>query len=215
MPPEHPQSSVEATSGEPPVLQPGVRVSIELPEEGTCVAVVSSSDGQKVELDLLDELPDANVAPGSALGIFLPRSAGIYHWPCTLQSLKSGPRAEVQILGEPLFVQRRVGQRWESRLEAAVRRVRSARRSTAHLMRVVDLSRGGLKLEGPFQLSTGDTLEVTVDLSPEVQLVGRAVMAYPTSARNWAAHVSFLDGQGDALDVVAAYITRRAQRAGR
>jgi len=199
------------------LLHSGVRVSIELPEGpmgGACVAVVSSHNGDEVVLDLLDDLPEGDIPVGSNLGLFLPRHAGIYHWPCALVALRASGGAQgarLRLLSEALFVQRRLGQRWGSQLEAEVRRVRSARRSAAHPMKVLDLSRGGLKLEGPFQLSTGDTLEMTVDLGPEVQLVGRAVMAYPTASGQWAAHVSFVDGQREALAVVAGYITRRSQ----
>jgi len=195
------------------LLQPGVRASLELPEAGTCVvevgAVIRAVEGPVVSLRLLDELPPGLLDAGSRLELFLPRPDGIYHWLCALRS-QSASQARAVLLSEPLFVQRRMRPRWRAELQADVRRVRSARRGTAHRMRVADLSRGGLKLEGPLQLSTGDTLEVTVDLGPEVQLVGRAVMAYPTSGSSWAAHVSFVEGQGDAVDLVDSYIVRHS-----
>ncbi len=72
-------------------------------------------------------------------------------------------------------------------------------------MTVADLSHGGMRLEGPFQLSTGDTVEVSVDLGPPVQVVGRAVMAYPSNG-TWTAHLSFVDGQRQALEVVDSFL---------
>ena len=79
-------------------------------------------------------------------------------------------------------------------------------------MTVADLSHGGLKLDGPNQLSTGDTLEVTMELDVPVQVVGRAVMAYPTPAGSWVAHVSFLEGQREVIDVVDAYVARQLRQ---
>jgi hypothetical protein len=66
-----------------------------------------------------------------------------------------------------------------------------------------------MKLEGPFQVRTGDTLEVSVDLGSPVQLTGRAVMAYQAGAGRFAAHVSFVDGQRDAIESIDGYIARR------
>jgi PilZ domain len=195
-------------------LEAGVRVSLELPEAGTCVGVVSSkrpsSNGQaSLTLDLLDELPDGELEPGSMLDLFVPRPEGIYHWLCSLGSLPIGQRAELELLGSPMVVQRRSRPRVDAALEARVRRIRSARRGPAHNMTLADLSHGGMKLEGPFQLSTGDTVEVTVDLGRPVQLVGRAVMAYPTVNGRWAAHLSFVDGQREALEMVDAFLAFR------
>ncbi|HXW82184.1 MAG TPA: PilZ domain-containing protein [Acidimicrobiales bacterium] len=187
-------------------LEAGVRVSLELPEAGTCVAVVASSGGTSLVLDLLDELPEGELEPGSTLDLFMPRSEGIYHWPCLLSSPPLGQRAEFELLDFPMFVQRRRRHRVEAELQAMVRRLHSTRRGRAHEMTVADLSHGGLKLEGPFQIGTGDTIEVSFDLGVAVQLVGRAVMAYPTPNGNWAAHVSFLDGQREAIDAVDNYV---------
>jgi hypothetical protein len=187
-------------------LEAGMRVSLELPEAGTCVAVVASSGGNNLVLDLLDDLPEGELEPGSTLDLFMPRSEGIYHWPCLLSSPPLGQRAEFELLDFPMFVQRRRRHRVEAELQATVRRLHSTRRGRAYEMTVADLSHGGLKLEGPFQIGTGDTIEVSVDLGLPVQVVGRAVMAYPTSDGNWAAHVSFLDGQREAIDLVDNYI---------
>jgi hypothetical protein len=117
-----------------------------------------------------------------------------------------GQEVGIELLSSPLFVQRRFGKRVEPELQAEVRRLRATRRGKPDEMSVADLSRGGMKLEGPFPLSTGDTLEVTVDIGATVQLVGRAVMAYPVSEGTWAAHVTFVDGQGDLINLVDDYI---------
>jgi len=190
-------------------LEAGVRVSLELPEAGTCVAVVASTGETSLVLNLLDDLPDGELEPGSTFDLFMPRSEGIYHWLCSLSSPPDGQRAEVELLNSPMFVQRRFERRVEAEVHAQVRRIRSARRGRQYKMTVADLSHGGLKLDGPHQVSTGDTIEVTMDLGGPVQVVGRAVMAYPTSKSAWVAHVSFLEGQRAAIDVVDAYIARQ------
>jgi hypothetical protein len=186
-----------------------MRVSLELPEAGTCVAVVSGTRQTSLTLDLLDDLPDGELEPGSTLDLFMPRPEGIYHWLCSLSSLPLGQRAELELLGSPMVVQRRSGRRVDAELEAKVRRPRSARRGPAHDMKVADLSHGGMKLVGPFQLSTGDTVEVTVDLGTPVQVVGRVVMAYPTARGTWTAHLSFVDGQREALDMIDSFLAYR------
>jgi hypothetical protein len=193
-------------------LEPGARVSLELPDSGTCVALIVAKHRTTIELDLLDDLPDDELRPGLPLDLFMPRTEGIYHWLCELSSLPVSQRVEIELLGLPVFVQRRLGQRVEAELQAEVRRISAARRGRPHEMRVADLSRGGMKLEGPFQLSTGDTLEITVGLGSAVQVMGRAVMAYRTSEGTWTAHVSFLDGQRDSIDVVASYVAHRFRR---
>lgn len=190
-------------------LEAGVRVSLELPEAGTCVAVVASTQETTLVLDLLDEIPDGELEPGETFDLFMPRSEGIYHWLCSLSSVPEGQRAEVELLNSPMFVQRRLGRRLEAEVHAQVRRIHSARRGRPYEMTVADLSHGGLKLEGPHQLSTGDTIEVTMDLGTSVQVVGRIVMAYPRSKSAWAAHVSFLEGQREAIDMVDSYVAHQ------
>ena len=88
-------------------LESGIRVSLELPEAGTCVAVVSETAQSSLTLDLLDDLPDGELEPGSTLDLFMPRPEGIYHWLCSLSSLPLGQRAELELLGSPMVVQRR------------------------------------------------------------------------------------------------------------
>jgi hypothetical protein len=170
------------------------------------VGVVVSTGTTSVVLDLLDELPDGDLVTGLTLQLFMPRAEGLYHWLGALSTAPEGQRVEIELLSSPLFVQRRFGKRVEPELQAEVRRLRSARRGRPHEMSVADLSRGGMKLEGPFPLSTGDTLEVTVDIGATVQLVGRAVMAYPVSEGTWAAHVTFVDGQRELINLVDDYI---------
>jgi hypothetical protein len=183
-----------------------VRASLEFPEAGTCVGVVASKAAASVVLELLDQLPDGDLVPGATLQLFMPRPEGLYHWLCALSAAPEGQQVKVELLSSAMFVQRRFGKRFEPELQAEVRRLRSARRGRPHGMSVADLSRGGMKLEGPFPLSTGDTLEVTVDIGGTVQLVGRAVMAYPVSEGTWAAHVTFVDGQRELIDLVDDYI---------
>ena len=79
-------------------------------------------------------------------------------------------------------------------------------------MVVADLSHGGVKLEGPFHLSTGDTIELDVEIGQPVRLAGRVVMAYPSTPGTWAAHVSFIEGQTDAAALVDEFITFRLRQ---
>ena len=188
-------------------LAPGVRVSLELPEAGTCVAVVRAHDNAVLVLDLLDDVPDGELMAGSRLDLFMPRDEGIYHWPCTLTNPPDGQRAEIQLLNLPMFVQRRLGHRFGAQLQAVVRRVHSGRRGKGHDAVVADLSQGGLKLTGSARLSTGDTIEVSMDLGAPVRVTGRVVMAYATTPGTWAAHVSFNEGQPDVTATVDGYIS--------
>jgi hypothetical protein len=48
-----------------------------------------------------------------------------------------------------------------------------------------------------------------MELGAPVHVVGRAVMAYPTPVGSWVAHVSFLEGQRDVIEVVDAYVARQ------
>jgi hypothetical protein len=191
------------------LLEAGVRVSLGLPESGTCVAVVASRGGTSLVLDLLDELPDGEVEPGTTLDLFMPRNEGLYHWLCSLSSPPLGQRAQFELLDVPTFVQRRLRPRVETDLSAEVRRIQSTRQSQAQRMTVVDLSHGGMKLEGPLQVSTGDTIEIVVDLGIPIEVIGRAVMAYPTRAGVWAVHVSFVEGQRDVVDIVDTFIAHQ------
>lgn len=193
-------------------MAPGSRVSLEFPEAGTCVARVSSLQDSSVVLELLDPLPDTDVSVGAPLDLFMPRTDGIYYWPCSLSGEPVDRRAEVALLGPPVFVQRRVAPRVEAGALAEVRRSHSTRRGKAHEMRVADVSRGGMKLEGPFHLSTGDTVEVSFEAGARVEIACRTVMAYPLGEGNWAAHLCFLEGQREAVEVVDAYIARRISK---
>jgi hypothetical protein len=205
-----PPTDISATGISGP-LEPGVRVSLEFPEAGTCVGVVASKAATSLVLELLDELPDGDLVAGLTLQLFMPRTEGLYHWLCALSAAPEGQRARIELLSSPLFVQRRFGKRVEPELQAEVRRLRSTRRGRPHEMSVADLSRGGMKLEGAFPLSTGDTLEVTVDIGGTVHLVGRAVMAYPLSEGTWAAHVTFVDGQRNLIDLVDDYLATHSR----
>ena len=73
-------------------------------------------------------------------------------------------------------------------------------------MTVADLSHGGLKLEGPQQLSTGDTLEVSMELDVPVQVVGEPSWLTRRTNGYWVAHVSFLENQRESIDMVDSYV---------
>ena len=81
-----PQAKARPTADDDDPLEAGVRVSLELPEAGTCVAVVDSRDHGSLVLDLLDEIPDGELEARSTFDLFLPRPQGIYHWLCSLSA---------------------------------------------------------------------------------------------------------------------------------
>jgi hypothetical protein len=191
-------------------MEAGVRVSLEFPDAGTCVAVVAQINGRRLELRLLDEPLPGDLGQGCALDLFLPRPEGVYHWVCTVSSPPVGERAEVEISGLPLFIQRRMGPRVGAALDAEVRREHSARRGRPYSATVADLSRGGLKLETACPLSTGDTVEVKVGLPGDpVEVVGRVVMAYPSPGHPGSsrlAHISFLEDQAGAVETISRFV---------
>ena len=62
-----------------------------------------------------------------------------------------------------------------------------------------------------WQWVTARAPEVTVDIGGTVHLVGRAVMAYPLSEGTWAAHVTFVDGQRNLIDLVDDYLATHSR----
>jgi hypothetical protein len=194
-----------------------MRVSLELAEAGTCVARVASKSDRALVLELLDEVPDGELGEGSMVDLFMPRSEGVYHWLCIVRSAPQDQRAQVELLDAPLLIQRRFAHRVGAALPAEVRREHAARRGRAHSALVADLSRGGLKLETAYQLTTGDTVEVTMNLSgATARLLGRVVMAYnssPGRGGTYKAHVNFLEGQRQAIELVDRFITQQLSEA--
>jgi hypothetical protein len=180
------------------------------------VALITSKGVRTLSLQLLDDVPDGELEEGSTVDLFVPRAEGVYHWLCIVSSPPRDQSAEVELLNEPLLIQRRVAHRVGAALQAEVRREHSSRRGRPHEALVVDLSHGGLKLETACQLSTGDTVEVTMFLSgTTAQVVGRVVMAYrgPDQPRIYQAHVSFLEDQRDTVELVDRFIAQQLSEA--
>ena len=193
-------------------LQAGMRVSLELPESGSCVARIAARGERALELELLDEVPDGGLGKGATVDLFVPRPEGVYHWLCVVTSAPRDQRAEVELLGSQLLIQRRVAHRVGAAIPAEVRREHATRRGRPHGALVANLSRGGLQLETAFRLSTGDTVEVTMEIAgATTQVMGRVVMAYtsPGHSGRCQAHVSFVEGQREAADLVDRYITQQ------
>jgi len=193
-----------------------MRVSLELPEAGTCVALVAAKGDETLALDLLDDVPEGELLEGSTVELFMPHHEGVYHWLCTVNSPPLGQKAEVHLLSAPLFIQRRLGHRVGTSLPAEIRREHSSRRGRAYPALVADLSRGGLGLDTSCPLNTGDTVEVTMDLSgTTVRLMGRVAMAHQTSghspgtAASCQAHVSFFEGQRGAIEAINHFVSNR------
>jgi hypothetical protein len=201
-------------------LEAGVRVGLQLPQAGTCAAQVASCDGRALILELLDDVPAGDLEEGSVLDLFMSLSWGMYKWLCIVTCQPSELKAEVQLLDAPMFIQRRLDPRVGVGLPAQVRPVRSVTLGEAHQAIVADLSHGGLKLEGAKQLRAGDVIEVTMELSATsisfsamVSLMGRVLMAYPSSTcaepGHTDAHVCFLEGQPEAIEAVDRFVAQQ------
>jgi PilZ domain len=200
-------------------LEPGSQVSLQLPQAGGCAAQVASCDGRELILELLDDLPVGVLEEGSVADLFMSLGWGMYKWLCIVSCQPSERKAEIQLLDAPLFIQRRLDPRVGVGLPAQVRPVRSAAIGEPHEATVVDLSHGGLKLEGAKQLRAGDVIEVATELSATlissgmVSLMCRVVMAYP-SARHPGpgrtdAHICFLEGQQLAIEAVDRFVAQQ------
>lgn len=201
-------------------LEAGSRVGLQLPHTGTCTATVASCDGRALVLELEDEIPEGSLEEGSIVDLFMSLSWGMYRWLCIVSCSPGHHKAEVQLLDAPMFIQRRLDPRIGVGIQAEVRPVRSANRSQAHQATVADLSHGGLKLEGAKQLRAGDVIEVTmelratlVDFVGTLTLMGRVVMAYPSSHHDdlssTDAHVCFLDGQQKAIQAIDHFVAQQ------
>jgi PilZ domain len=201
-------------------LEAGSRVGLQLARTGTCAAHVVSGDGRALLLELEEDIPEGGLEEGSVVDLFLSLSWGMYRWICIVSCSPGDRKTKVQLLDAPMFIQRRLDPRVGVGLPAEVRAVRSANRGHAHEATVADLSHGGLKLEGAKQLRAGDVIEVTVSLSATlidfvgtITLVGRVVMAYPSSQStdlaSTDAHVCFLDGQQKAIEAVDHFVAQQ------
>jgi hypothetical protein len=159
-------------------------------------------------------MPDDSLEEGTILDLLMPRSVGMYKWLCMVSSPLWEKVVEVQVLDGPMFIQRRLDPRVGANLRAEVRHVRSARRGIPHEAVVVDLSHGGLKLEGARPTRKGETLEVTMELCGFlVSLLGRVVMAYPSprlsEPGSTDAHVCFLEGQRTGIEAVDRFVAQQ------
>jgi len=201
-------------------LEAGTRVGIELPRAGACAAQVAACDGKTLMLELLEELPAGSLEEGSVIDLTMSLSWGMYKWLCLVCSQPSERKAEIQLLDAPMFIQRRLDPRVGAGVPADIRTVRSAVLGQPHEAIVADLSHGGLKLEAAKQLRAGDVIEVSMDLSATlitfsgaISLMGRVVMAYPSTRSEEAgstdAHVCFLEGQLKAIEAVDRFVAQQ------
>lgn len=151
--------------------------------------------------------------------LYMPLSWGMYKWLCLLSCRPGERKAEVELLDAPMFIERRLDPRVGVGLPAEVR-LQGRRSGEAHAAVVADLSKGGLKLQRARQLRSGDIVEVRLDLSATlvphegaVNLKGKVVMAYPSppgdDPATTDAHVSFLEGQPDALAAVSRFVAQQ------
>lgn len=203
-------------------LTVGTRVALEQPMGDTYKALVTACDGRAVSLKLLDHVPEGALGEGSVLGVSMPLAWGKYKWLCIVARSRSDEEAEVQLLDGPVFSPSRSDPRVGVTLLAKVRLVGPGRTEQSYPAVVTDLSNWGLKLESAPQLSSGDVIEVTMELvgvqahSPRtVSILGRVVSAYSNNRNGETpatdAHVNFLDGQEDALQAVSNFVDRQLE----
>jgi PilZ domain len=214
------QTSAPSTEGP---LSAGSRVSLQLTAAASFAAQVTSGDGRTISLELLEVPPEGALETGSVVEMFIPLAMGVYKWLCIVSSNPSGNTADVQVLDAPMFVPRRPNPRVLAELPAEVRALLPQSKGPVHKAIVTDLSVGGLKLEGCQHLSAEETIEVTVRLAARstaidetISIMGRVVMAYPSNRSkepgSTDAHVSFIDGQQEALEVVARFVADQLKR---
>ena len=190
-------------------LQQGMRVGIDVPDRGACVAEVIRSTPDRLRLKLLDPLPDGGVDQGAELVVFLARDQGLWQWPARLAT---APDAELELAltGPGALLQRRAHPRVRVELPCECRLVRNGRRGNNHDAVIEDLSRGGMRLRvgGPFQ--PGDRVDVTVDLNgSQVTVGGRAVMSRPVSAREKVVNLAFGESVSGVIAAIDHYLAQR------
>ncbi len=204
-------------------LSAGSRVSLQLTPGASFAAQVTSGDGRTVSLELLEVPPEGSLETGSVVEMFIPLDMGVYKWLCIVSSNPSPNVAEVQVLDAPMFVPRRPTPRVLAELPADVRALLPQSKGPVHKSVLTDLSIGGMKLEGCQHLSAEDTIEVTVRLAARstdsdetISIMGRVVMAYPSNRSKVGgstdAHVSFIDGQEEALEIVHRFVAEQLKR---
>src|SRR5579863_5229017 len=208
-------------------LSAGSRVSLQLTPGASFAAQVTSGDGRAVSLELLEVPPEGSLETGSVVEMFIPLDMGVYKWLCIVSSNPSPNLAEVQVLDAPMFVPRRPNPRVLAELPADVRALLPQSKGPVHKAVLTDLSIGGMKLEGCQHLKAEDTIEVTVGLAvgraarstddnATISIMGRVVMAYPSNRSKVGgstdAHVSFIDGQEEALDIVHRFVAEQLKR---
>lgn len=188
----------------------GIRVGLELPEGGTCVALIERVSGDTIHLELLDDPPEGALKASTLIDVFLPRDAGLYRWATRVAQEPDGNTTSLVILGPASLLQRRRTPRVEVDLAAVVSRVRGGRRGKPEEAHIVDLSRGGMKLLGGASLVTADTVEVAVDLGlGRLALTGRVVMSHPGPGGDRVSHIAFSEELSPALAVIDDYVGRR------
>ncbi|HZT65034.1 MAG TPA: PilZ domain-containing protein [Acidimicrobiales bacterium] len=190
-------------------LREGMRVGLDVPERGACVAEVVRAADQRLRLKLLDPLPDGGVDQGDDLMVFVARAQGIWQWPARLAT-SPGEEIELTLIGSGALLQRRTHPRVKVELACECRLVRNGRRGNNHDAVIEDLSRGGMRLRvgGPFQ--PGDRVDVTVDLDgSRVTVGGRAVMSRPVSAREKVVNLAFGEAVSGVIAAIDQYLAQR------
>jgi len=231
------ETSTPSTGGPPPrataqaslvlrtvgPLSAGSRVSLQLTPAASFAAQVTSGDGRTISLELIEVPPEGSLETGSVVEMFIPLDMGVYKWLCIVSSNPSGNTAEVQVLDSPMFVPRRPNPRVLAELPAEVRVLLPQSKGPVHKAVVTDLSIGGMKLEGCQHLSAEETIEVTVRLAARstatdetISIMGRVVVAYPSNRTqdggSTDAHISFIDGQQEAIEVIARFVGEQLKR---
>jgi hypothetical protein len=217
-----PATTVHGSAASPPVgpLSPGSRVTLGVADTGPVAAHVASSDGKTFVLELLDAPGEGALEAGAVVEMFIQLAMGVYKWLGLVSCSPADKKVEVQLLDSPRFVMQRLEPRVVAELPAEVRSLLPDSKGLPHHAVVTDLSSGGLKLEGAQHLRADETIEVTVQLfaAPSgsegtISIMGRVVTAYPSTHSNEPgstdAHVSFIDGQQEAMEVIDRFIAEQ------
>ena len=146
--------------------------------------------------------------------MFIPLDMGVYRWLCIVSSNPSANVAEVQVLDAPCSSLAGLTRGCSPNCQPMSGALLPQSKGPAHKA-VTDRSfHRRHEARGMPAPKAEDTIEVTVRLAARptdndetISIMGRVVMAYPSNHSkdrdSSDAHVSFIDGQQEALEVVA------------
>jgi len=205
-------------------LTVGTRVTLDLPRGTTYEAQVTASEGPTLTLRLIDYPPECVLGDCSVVGLSMPLAWGNYRWLCIVARSRPDWEVDIQLLDGPVFSPSRKDPRVSVTLPSRISFVGPDGLEKVHRAVVTDLSNWGLKLEVGQRMISGDVIEVTMHIpggptpsSSVVSILGSVVMTYPRNndegrTPSTDVHVSFLDGQEQALQAVSCFVGQELER---